>query len=303
MEEVFQALIDRSRSLLNLNRVTTIFGAKKRPQHRRRNRNPTRWGVVVETPTYDLTVFQVHYGKLTLKIYTKGERVLRIEVIVHNTKELHGGRSVEYFPKIVTQLKEILERFLNMLYCIDACFIGENLLENLPRPTVVGATRVGGIQHNQARMRTVIEAVVALATSPTGFSASELAAQVRERSGPPESEYGPRPAAYDIQKLRGKELVQKRGNSRRYEPLPEGLRAMVALVVLRDQVIRPFPRRQRQANTSTQTPKSNPGRSTLRKPARYHATPLRGPRTGGVADRQRILHVIPLRTHVIPLRT
>src|SRR5215469_7744899 len=53
MEEVFQALMDRSRSLLNLNRVKTIFGAKNRPHHRRRNRNPTRWGVVVETPTYD----------------------------------------------------------------------------------------------------------------------------------------------------------------------------------------------------------------------------------------------------------
>ena len=38
---------------------------------------------MVETPTYDLTMFQVHYGKMTLKIYTKGERVLRIEVIVH----------------------------------------------------------------------------------------------------------------------------------------------------------------------------------------------------------------------------
>jgi len=115
-------------------------------------------------------------------------------VIVHNTKELHGGRSVEYFPKIVTQREEILERFLNMLYCIDACFIGENLLENLPRPTVVGATRVGGIHYHQARMRTVIEAVVALATSPTGFSASELAAEVCERSGPAESAYGPRPS-------------------------------------------------------------------------------------------------------------
>jgi len=115
-EEVFQALIDRSRSLLNLNRVKTIFGAKNRPPHRRRHRNPTRWGGVVATPTYDLTVFQVHYGQRTLKIYTQGERVLRIEVIVHHTKELHTGRSVEYFPKIVTQLKEILERFLNQLY-------------------------------------------------------------------------------------------------------------------------------------------------------------------------------------------
>jgi hypothetical protein len=51
---------------------------------------------------------------LTLKIYTKGERVLRIEVVVHNTQELQCGRSLEKFPQIVVQAKEILERFMKM---------------------------------------------------------------------------------------------------------------------------------------------------------------------------------------------
>lgn len=240
LEEMFQALIDRSRSLLHLERVKTIFGAKNRPSHRKRQMNPTRWGVVVETPAYDVTVFKVHYGKLTLKIYSKGERVLRIEVIVENARELPGGRSLEQFPKMVVRLKEILERFMNVLYCVDACFIGEDLLEKLPAPSVVGTTRVGGVNFEQARMRTVVEAMVALATSPTGFSASELAVQVRELTAESESEYGPRRAAYDIKKLRGKGLVVKRGNSRRYECVLEGLRSMVALVVLRDKAIRPL---------------------------------------------------------------
>jgi DNA-binding transcriptional ArsR family regulator len=214
LEEVFQPLIDRSRSLLNLQRVKTLFGAKNRPSHRRRRKNPTRWGVVVETPTYDVTVFKVHYGKLTLKIYSKGERVLRIEVIANNTKELRGGRSLEQFPKLVLRLRAILERFLNALYCVDACFIGEDLMERLPTPSVVGATRVGGVNIEQVRMRTVVEAIVALSLSPTGFSASELAARVRSLNGQSESEYGPRRAAYDIKKLRGKGLVIKRGRSR-----------------------------------------------------------------------------------------
>lgn len=47
-------------------------------------------------------------------------------------------------------------------------------------------------------------------------------------------------AAYDIKKLRGKDMVRKIGASRRYEPLHEGLRAMTALVVLREKVIRPL---------------------------------------------------------------
>jgi hypothetical protein len=33
--------------------------------------------------------------------------VLRIEVVVHNTQELQCGRSLEKFPQIVVQAKEI----------------------------------------------------------------------------------------------------------------------------------------------------------------------------------------------------
>ena len=47
----------------------------------------TRLEVVLETPAYDLTVFKLHFGKLTLKAYTKGEHVLRFEVVLHNTQE------------------------------------------------------------------------------------------------------------------------------------------------------------------------------------------------------------------------
>ena len=35
-------------------------------------------------------------------------------------------------------------------------------------------------------------------------------------------------------------MVRKIGKSRRYEPLPEGLRTMTALIVLREKVIRPL---------------------------------------------------------------
>ena len=79
--------------------IKTIFGDKKRPHYDKRKKNPTRWGVVVETPAYDLTIFKVHYGKMTLKIYTKGERVLRIEVIVHNTKAVSLGPVAALFSR------------------------------------------------------------------------------------------------------------------------------------------------------------------------------------------------------------
>jgi hypothetical protein len=240
MDEVFQALIDRTRGPLNLNRIKTIFGDKSRPHYDKRKKNPTRWGVVVEKPAYDVTIFKVHYGKMTLKIYTKGEHVLRIEVIVHNTKEYRWGRSLPCFPQIVLRLRGILERFLNAVGCVDACFVSDDNLENLPQPAQVGQTKVGGIDLNKPRMRRVANAVLALASSPTEFTASALAQKVRTMSGESDSAYGARRAAYDIKKLRAKGMVQKIGRSRRYEALQEGLRALTALVVLREHVIRPL---------------------------------------------------------------
>ena len=55
-----------------------------------------------------------------------------------------------------------------------------------------------------------------------------------------ESEYGARRAAYDLKKLRGKKIVRRIGQTRRYESIPKGLRAMTALVVLRNKAIQPL---------------------------------------------------------------
>jgi hypothetical protein len=240
MEQVFQALIERTRAPLGLDKIKTIFGAKRRPRYRKRKNRTTQWGSVVEKPTYDLTVFKVHCRGLTMKIYTKGERALRIEVIAHNAKKLPCGCSLEKFPKIVTHLKGILERFMNALSCMDVCFVSDDTLEQLPLPSQVGKSRVGGIDFNKARIRRVANAVSALSASPGGFTASELATKVCTMNGLEESQYGPRRAAYDLKKLRGKQLVRKLEGTRRYEPFPQGLRAITALAVLRDKVIQPL---------------------------------------------------------------
>ena len=240
MDQVFQALIDRSRTPLDLKTVRTILGYRRRPKYRKRKSKSAEWEVAVERPAYDLTIFKLHCGKLTLKIYTKGERVLRMEAIAHNTQELGCGRSLEKFPRIVSELKSILERFMDALSCIDQCFISDETLEQLPIPSQVGKTKVGGIDFNKARMRRVAEAVLALSPSPGGFTASELAREVRNISQQSEPEYGPRRAAYDLKKLRGKHIVRRIAKSQRYEPIPEGLKTITALIVLRNKAIRPL---------------------------------------------------------------
>lgn len=256
MEQVFQALIDRSRVRLDLKTVRTILGCKHRPKYRSHKKRAAEWEVAVERPTYDLTIFKLHCGGLTLKIYSKGERVLRIEVIVHNTRELRCGRALEKFPEIVRRLKALLERFADALSCIDPCFIADQTLERLPTPSRVGKVVVGGIDVNKSRMRWVAEAIIVLSAASSGFTASELAARVCALGKQTPAQYGPTRAAYDLKKFRGQQIVQRIGQTRRYEAGPAGLKAITALVVLRDKVINPLlaASRERRPSRGAQNP-------------------------------------------------
>ena len=53
---------------------------------------------IIDRSVYDLTVFKVHFGRLTLKMYDKGDRVLRVEIIVNNIEELRCGKRLEKLP-------------------------------------------------------------------------------------------------------------------------------------------------------------------------------------------------------------
>lgn len=237
MEQVFQRMVDRTRARLDVRQVRTLFGTTRRP-HWHWKRRP-RLEVVLETPVYDLTVFKLHFGKLTLKAYTKGEHVLRFEVVLHNAKELGCGRVLARFPEIVSRLSCILERFLTTLDCVDVAFISDETLDQLPLPSRVGKVRVGGVDLNNARMRAALNAVLALGPSPMGFGVAGFRAKVQSMTGQLQADYTPRHAAYDLKKLRGKHLIIKVGRSRRYQVSPSSMRAITALQLLRDQVIRP----------------------------------------------------------------
>lgn len=239
MEQVFERMVDRTRAKLDVPRLRTIFGAKRRPRQTRRREEP-RLAVVVETLEYGLSVYKVHFGNLTLKAYTKSERVLRFEAVVHNTRDLGCGRMIERFPDIVARLTAMLERFMTTLDCVDAAFISDQTLDQLPQPAQVGKTRVGGVDMNRPRTRTVLAAVLALASSPTGFTVAELTTKAHAMTGQTPSDYTVRQAAYDLKKLRGKGLITKLGRTRRYQVQPRAMRAIAALFILRDHVIAPI---------------------------------------------------------------
>lgn len=166
MEQIFQVLIEQTRVRLNVKRLKAIFGFQHRP-HRNRKGKPPRLEVVIERPAYELTIFKLRFGKLTLKAYTKGERVLGFEAIVHNTGQLRCGRRLDRFPRIVVRLQQMVEAFLDNLYCMDACRVSEETLDQLPKPSRVGQTPVGGVDLNRPSSRAALRATLALACDQT----------------------------------------------------------------------------------------------------------------------------------------
>jgi hypothetical protein len=182
LDRVFNTLVDRTRSRLDVPTLRTLFGAKQRPRRGGSADLSPRLAVVIETPRWDLTWFKVHFGQLSLKAYTKGEHVLRVEATVHNTKQLGCGRTIERFPQIVTQLAGMTERFCTTLDCVTTGFLPDGLLDQLALPSHIGQTRIGGIDLNKPRIRAALAAVLALGAAPDGFTVADLAAKVQARA-------------------------------------------------------------------------------------------------------------------------
>jgi hypothetical protein len=75
MEDLFDRVLDRTRSRLDIPALRTLFGLKARP-HRNRKSGPPAQEIVIEKPRYGLSWFRISFGLLQLKAYTKGEHVL-----------------------------------------------------------------------------------------------------------------------------------------------------------------------------------------------------------------------------------
>jgi hypothetical protein len=78
MEDLFDRVLDRTRSRLDLPAVRAISGLKSRP-HRSRASGPPAQEIVTGKPRHGLAWFRTSFGMLQVKAYTKGEHVLRFE--------------------------------------------------------------------------------------------------------------------------------------------------------------------------------------------------------------------------------
>ena len=243
MEEVYQKLIDRTRLSLDIKALKTIFGVRHRQPRRKQRAGRSEPEVSKEVERVgpcDVTVFKVRWDKLVLKIYDKGQRVLRVEVKALNTAALKVGKVLEKLPEILGRMQQMLVRFLAVVQAAHISFLDAGQWESWAEPTQRGNRRLAGLDMNKARNRAMVQTVVALASAPEGYTVEQVAQGMRERLGCAPEAYPARKAAYDLAKVRGKGLVERMEGRRRYQSQPRHLRALCGYVLLREQVIKPL---------------------------------------------------------------
>lgn len=243
MDEVYQKLIDRTRAPLDIKALKTLFGVRHRQPLRKQRPGRSEPEVSKEVERVgpcDVTVLKVRWGNLVLKMYDKGQRVLRVEVKALNTAALKVGKLLEKVPEILGAMQGMLVRFMAVVQAAHLSFLDMGQFESWAEPTQRGDRRLAGLDMNKARNRAVVESVIALATEPEGFTLVQLAEGVRQRLDCTAAEYPVRRASYDLAKVRGKGLVSKVDGRRCYQSQPAELRVLCAYLVLREHVLKPM---------------------------------------------------------------
>jgi hypothetical protein len=235
LDDVYQHIINLTRQRIDISYLKTLLGRKTRPYRTKTHASAPE--VHVQTPDYNLTVFKIHVGKLTLKLYDKGERTLRAEVVVHNTKELDCKRSLEYFEQIVAKLNELMGHFINNITYAHAASIDDGTMENLSKPVQTGKTRVAGITLTNKRNVALMESVLALMIHPKGFGCTDLKEMMRKKRF---KDYTIHNARYDMRKLKGKKFVKKIKGKQKYHATKTGIQIISAALCVWKQELKPF---------------------------------------------------------------
>jgi DNA-binding transcriptional ArsR family regulator len=246
LDDVYQQLLDRTRTRLDVERLKTIFGSRQRPRikvakerQQQRGRRAAETSREVRRLEHDLTVMKVHWDKRTLKLYDKGERLLRVEMVVHNAKALKQKRGLPNLGVVAETMRQTLNRFMGIVQVAHVACVDVGVYRSLSEPKHLGKQRMAGIQITNARMRSVMDGVLALSSCPEGFTLEQLGQQVRERMGWNRGKYDRRQAAYDLKKLRAKGLIAKRKKSRRYNANPESVGLLCGMATVHDRVLVP----------------------------------------------------------------
>ena len=180
-----------------------------------------------------------YYKSSRLKQYFKEGRALRTETVISDTRDFHIGRRV--CAQNWYALRAVGES-------ANRCLCDAEAADAQPAPDVATFCRVtqpsrtddglyaAGLRFGEARVMTVLAALVGFCHLVAGFRNREMVERVRGLGGAP---YTARQATYDLRRLKRKGLIVKLTRTHRYQLTSLGRRVAVLFTKTYGRVLAP----------------------------------------------------------------
>jgi hypothetical protein len=178
----------------------------------------------------------VDYKKSRIKQYHKEGRALRTETTINDTYDFDIGRRLKNLPALRRIGFRANRRLLEVQRISHDCTIGEDAFNAVQQPTVVEGQRVSAMRFADARIQSLLHALVLFRLLPQGFSSRTLREHLAPLVGTTPSQGR---MTYDLRRLRLRRLIERIPKTHRYRVTARGLRTALFYTRAYARIIRP----------------------------------------------------------------
>src|SRR5262245_42049070 len=178
----------------------------------------------------------VDYKHSHVKQYFKEHRALRTEVTINNPRDLWGRKGLSNLPHLRDLGEQINRKLLEVERLSHHCVLTQAALDHLQQPTAIGRHRVSALRFGDARVMSLLQALVGFTHLPRGFRNRDLRPHVEVLWGHP---YSAAQMTYDLRRLRLKGLIHRIPNTHRYTATSYGLKVAFFYAKLYVRILRP----------------------------------------------------------------
>ena len=181
----------------------------------------------------------VEYKKTKVKQYHKENQALRTETTINDTYDFAIGRALRNLPALREIGFAANRRLLHVESLSHDCLIGEDALDAVRQPIVVGDQRAAGLRFGDRRVHALMHALCLFALAPTGFRHREFRDHVAALHGHERDTYSTGSMTYDLRRLRLHALIERVPRSHRYRVTGPGAQVAMFYARLYTRALRP----------------------------------------------------------------
>ena len=228
----FEQVIRENLDLGRPEEVQLIFNRKIN------SRTPGRFRTRVLTQ--DVTPsLNIYYKNTRIKQYHKENRALRTETTINNSYDFGIGKRLHNLPKLRETGFAANRRLLNVEHLSHDCMLTEDAFQTINGPVAAGRQRASGLRFADARVQSLLHALVLFRLLANGFRAADLRRHLAALSGCNPETISQGAITYQLRRLRFHGLIERLPNSFRYRVTEFGFRAALFFTRAYNRILRP----------------------------------------------------------------